>query len=170
MEAKEKELRHQTMFIANNTFFAVMEQELAEHGSVRIRVKGISMEPMLRNNKDEVQIIPYDGKELTPKDICLFRYQGKHVLHRFVRRVEGVYYFQGDNVLVRCEKCEQKDIVGVVQTIYRDGQSLPPFSEEWQHRIKRHRSKQRLRIAVTSRIPKGMKRLIKKMLGMKNSQ
>lgn len=159
---------HETMAISNATFFALLEQELAERGSVRIRVKGVSMEPMLRNDRDEVQIVPYTGQELTSEDICLFKFLGRHILHRFLRKEDELYYFQGDNVLVRCEYCRQQDIVGVVRTVYRDGQSLPPFSKEWQCRIKRNRLKQRIRFKISSCLPQGLKQLIKKMLGRAN--
>ena len=169
METEVNKQRQATMSLSNATFFALLEQELIEHGSVRIRVKGISMEPMLRNNRDEVQILPYDGRELTAKDICLFRFQGRHVLHRFLCREGSMCYFRGDNVLARCECCDQTDVVGVVRTIYRDGLPIPPYSEEWQHKIERHRFKQRIRFSLTSHLPTGLKHLLKQVLGMKKT-
>lgn len=160
----EANLIHQTIEISNATFFALLEQELAAHGSVRIRVKGVSMEPMLRNNRDEVQIVPYKGEELSPRDICLFKFQGRHILHRFLRREGNLFYFQGDNVLTRVEFCHNEDIVGIVRTVYRDGKSLLPFSEGWKYRIKLHRFKQQIRFTLSSIIPKCVKQKIKRIL------
>lgn len=158
-------LTYTTKEIANATFFALLEQELSEQGSVRFRVKGFSMEPMLRNNRDEVQLVTYQGEELTQKDICLFKFRGRHILHRFLRYEGDLLFFQGDNVLVNYEYCRSEDVIGMVKVIYRDGKMLSPFSEKWQRRIKLHRFKQQIRRSVSSCIPAFIKQFIKKNIG-----
>ena len=156
--------------IDNKTFFTLLELELAERRSVRFRVKGISMQPMLRNNRDEVQLVPCADVPLSLGDICLFKFQGRYILHRYIRREGELYYFQGDNVLKNFEYCERRDIVGVVQTIYRDGKSLPPMTVNWKIRINLNRLKQHLRLRIAACLPKKVKDALKVLLGIKNQR
>lgn len=166
----ESNVKHHTIEMTNATFFALLEQELAERKSVRLRVKGVSMQPMLRNNRDEVQLVPYKGEKLTPKDICLFRYQGRHILHRYLHTEGDIVYFRGDNVLTRVEHCRCEDIVGVVETVYRDGLALPSYSESWRFKIMVNRFMQRIRFLISSCLPKSFKQMIKRMMGIKTQQ
>ena len=54
--------------IANECFFAWVESEIKSGRSVKFRVKGNSMMPLLRNGKDEVVVGPYDkGKGIARK-------------------------------------------------------------------------------------------------------
>ena len=59
--------------IANECFFAWVESEIKSGRSVKFRVKGNSMMPLLRNGKDEVVVGPYDKEELKLFDVILFR-------------------------------------------------------------------------------------------------
>ena len=67
--------------IPNDMFFAWVESEIAAGRSVRFQLKGISMFPLLRNQKDEVVLVPCRAEELRVRDVVLFRYKGKHLLH-----------------------------------------------------------------------------------------
>jgi hypothetical protein len=44
--------------IPNNLFFLWVEQEIADGRSVRFRLKGTSMLPLLRGDKDEIILHP----------------------------------------------------------------------------------------------------------------
>jgi len=105
--------------IPNEVFFAWVESEIAEGNSVRFRMKGQSMFPLLREGLDEVLLYPCKGDDLQPMDVVLFRYQGKHVLHRILRREGECLYLQGDGSYVAKEKCTITDVVGKVQKIFR---------------------------------------------------
>lgn len=148
--------------MANDTFFALLEQELAEHFSVRFRVKGTSMQPLLRNNQDEVQLVAYKGQELTPGAICLFKFKGRHILHRYLRREGELYYFQGDNVITNYEYCTLENIIGVVKLIYRDGESLPPDTSRWKIQTIFNRTWLHIRVGISSCVPRFIKDLIRR--------
>ena len=75
---------------SNDIFFAQVESEIAAGRSVRFKVKGHSMYPLLRNGKDEVTLSPLE-KVPAVNDIVLFRYHGKHILHRIIS-IEGDTY------------------------------------------------------------------------------
>ena len=118
--------------IPNEVFFAWVESEIAEGHSVRFRLKGFSMFPLIRDGKDEVVLCPCSEEELSPMDVVLFRYQGKHLLHRIIRR-EGKYLFiQGDGSFVAKEKCTVDDVIGKVQAIVRpSGKVLSVHAWQW---------------------------------------
>ena len=104
--------------LANDIFFSQVESEIAAGRSVRFKVKGHSMYPLLRNNKDEVTLSPLT-RDPAVMDIVLFRYRGKHVLHRIIAIEGNTYTIQGDGIYLSCEKCTRKDIIGVVTQIHK---------------------------------------------------
>ena len=103
--------------IPNQLFFEWVEQEIAEGRSVRFRLVGHSMFPLIRNGKDEVLLTPCTEEDLRPMDVVLFRYQGKHVLHRILCREGSQLILQGDGFLVTKELCNTADVVGKVSQI-----------------------------------------------------
>ena len=118
--------------IPNDTFFACVEAELAEGRPVRFRLKGNSMYPLLRNGKDVVVLGKCPAESLQPMDVVLFRYRGKHVLHRIIRREGERLLIQGDGSIVAKEKCTVDDVVGKVLRICRpSGKEIPVGSWQW---------------------------------------
>ena len=119
--------------IPNDYFFSWVEKELTEGRSVRIRLKGNSMFPLLRNGRDEVILCPCEESGLQPMDVVLFRYGGKHLLHRIVRKDGNRLLIQGDGSLVAQEECTVSDVVGKLQQVIRpSGKIVPVKSWKWQ--------------------------------------
>ena len=104
--------------LANEIFFAQVETEISAGRSVRFKVKGHSMYPLLRDGKDEVTISPLTC-DPSVYDIVLFRYRGKHILHRIISVEGDTYTIQGDGIYISCEKCTREDIIGVVTQIHK---------------------------------------------------
>lgn len=118
--------------VANDVFFAWVEAELAEGRPVRFRLKGNSMFPLLRNGKDEITLEKCPNESLKPMDVVLFRYRGKHVLHRIIRREGERLLIQGDGSMVAKEECTVDDVVGkVVQICRPSGKEIPVGSWQW---------------------------------------
>lgn len=119
--------------IPNKLFFAWVESELAEGRTVRFRLKGNSMFPLLWDDRDDVLLSPFSADELRPMDVVLFRYRDNHVLHR-IQRIEGDRLFiQGDGSFVAKEECDKPDVVGKVTQIIRpSGKHLSVNSWRWQ--------------------------------------
>lgn len=86
--------------VANDAFFAWVDAEIAAGKPVRFRLKGNSMFPLLRNGKDVVILEKCPTESLKPMDVVLFRYRGKHVLHRIIRREGERLLIQGDGSMV----------------------------------------------------------------------
>lgn len=119
--------------IPNEVFFAWVESEIAEGHSVRFRLKGQSMFPLLRNERDEVVLYPCSAEELRPMDVVLFRYQGRHVLHRILRREGERLFLRGDGSYVAREECTVADVVGKVREIARPSHVVSV--NDWQWRL-----------------------------------
>ena len=118
--------------VANDTFFAWVEAEIAAGRPVRFRLKGNSMFPLLRNGKDVVVLEKCPADSLQPMDVVLFRYRGKHVLHRIIRREGEWLLIQGDGSMVAKEECTVDDVVGkVVQICRPSGKILAVDSWQW---------------------------------------
>ena len=118
--------------IPNDVFFNWVEGEMSNGRSVRFRLKGDSMFPLLRNNKDEVILCPCNEEDLQPMDVVLFRYKGKHVLHRIIRREGNHLLLQGDGSYVAKQECNTDDVIGKVQMIIRpSGKNTPVNSWQW---------------------------------------
>ena len=118
--------------IANECFFAWVESEIKSGRSVKFRVKGNSMMPLLRNGKDEVVVGPYDKEELKLFDVILFRQTDRYVLHRIIQKRDSRYLMQGDGVCRFYEECEDTDIIGVVRKVCRpSGKKIETDSMCW---------------------------------------
>ena len=113
-------------------FFSWVESEIAEGLSVRFRLKGVSMLPLIRGDKDDVLLIPYNPQDLKPMDVVLFRYRGKHLLHRIIKRDGDNLLIQGDGSVVAQERCTINDVVGKVQAVIRpNGKVISVDSRKW---------------------------------------
>lgn len=119
------------MRLPNACFFDWVEAELAAGRRVRIRMKGNSMRPLLRSGVDEVVISPRGKEALRSMDIVLFRYAGRHILHRIVKIEAGSYWIQGDGVWLSHEECEVEAIVGVVRKVIRGGREMDTDAFLW---------------------------------------
>lgn len=108
---------------ANDCFFALVETELSEGKSVKIRLKGNSMFPLLRNGRDIVVVEKCQVDFLKPMDVVLFRYKGSHVLHRIIRKDGNYLQIQGDGSFA-IEQCTINDVVGKVVKVIRSSGSI----------------------------------------------
>ena len=107
------------MRLGNDLFFAEIERLLGEGSEVRFRIHGFSMRPLLRNGRDTVVVAPRGEEPLRVLDIVLFRYRGRHVLHRIVRIEGDRLTLAGDgNYRIR-EQCSAADVAGVVRRVVR---------------------------------------------------
>ena len=100
-------------------FFDYVAERLSAGDNVRLRLKGNSMFPLLRNNRDIVVLAPCACDALAPMDVVLFRYRDDYVLHRIVRRNGDRLLMQGDGVYASFEQCMVGDVVGRVVAVCR---------------------------------------------------
>lgn len=116
--------------LPNDIFFAHVESEISSGKNVLFKVKGNSMFPLLRNEIDQVLLSPVDCAP-QKMDIILFRFRGKHILHRIIDVKDDKFIIQGDGVYASFEQCGLNDIVGKVTAIHKFGSKPISVSSKW---------------------------------------
>lgn len=120
--------------IPNEQFFLWVENEIAQGRSVTFRLKGHSMYPLLRDRLDDVVVYPCKCEELHSMDVVLFRYRGKHLLHRIIKIEGNRLYIQGDGSIVAKEECPYSDVIGKVKAVIRPSGRIVSLNS-WQWRF-----------------------------------
>lgn len=105
------------------------EQLLERDGHLAFTNKGVSMMPLLREDRD-LMLIDKKGPERCKRlDAVLFKRpgvsgRGAYVLHRVLRvNADGTYWIVGDNC-VRGETVAEESILGVLTGMVRDGRTI----------------------------------------------
>lgn len=82
---------------------------------------GTSMWPMLRNRRDNVYLVKYNGN-LKKYDLPVYiRDDGKHVMHRCLgKSPDGTYIMCGDHQWVKEYGIREDQIIAVAEGFYRD--------------------------------------------------
>ena len=107
------------------------EEILARDGRLVYRNAGTSMNPMIREGRDILVIRPADGK-LKRLDIPLYkRDSGEYVLHRIIRIRKDGYVLCGDNRYRPEYGVQDRQVIGVLSAVVRDGREEPVGSFKW---------------------------------------
>ena len=121
--------------IANDVFFASIEELIAEGQSVEMTVKGFSMRPFLRNERDVVVLSPIASERLRRGMVVLFRYRGAHVLHRIAKMGGGMLTMEGDGNYRQVEVAPRESVVAYVSAVrLSGGRSFGYDSVAWRYR------------------------------------
>lgn len=104
--------------VPNEIVFEEVEECIARSESITIPLRGTSMTPTLEDGC-LITLSPTGKTDVTSKNtVILFRYNGKHILHRFHHTEGENIVAQGDN-LYTFEKFNRKDIVAVLSSFKR---------------------------------------------------
>ena len=96
-----------------------LEDLLARDGVLVYKIKGTSMEPMLRQNRDLVVVRPPSSR-LRKYDVALYKRGGNYVLHRVVGVRNGCYLIRGDNTF-STEIVPENAVIGVLVSFTHKG-------------------------------------------------
>ena len=105
------------------------EELLARDGRLVYTNKGVSMLPLLRQNRDLMVIEKYAGQPLKRLDSVLFRRMSRdgctpYVMHRILRvNQNGTYFIAGDNCFTG-ETVAERQILGVLTAVRRNGKTI----------------------------------------------
>ena len=115
------------MTIDNETYFALVEERLAAGERVKIPLVGTSMQPTLV----EGDLLFLESPKSSPKvgDVVLFRYRGRHLLHRIVAIEGDRYITRGDNCTTN-EVAGKEDVVAILVEVERRN-GLRHFLVRW---------------------------------------
>ena len=101
---------------------ALVSRLLEQDTPVGFRAGGPSMTPTLRDG-DRVRVRPLASGDLRRGAICLYRKNGRLVLHRLVRKNE-MLFFCGDAALEGLEAVDSGDVLGIATMVERAGKSV----------------------------------------------
>ncbi len=107
------------------------EEILARDGRLVYRTRGVSMKPMLYQNRDLVCIRIPEGR-LKKYDVALYKRKERYVLHRVVAVRDNYYLFRGDNTYT-LEQVPDEAVIGVLESFVRDGRQR--LVTDWDYRI-----------------------------------
>ena len=98
------------------------EEILSRDGRLIYKTRGVSMLPMLHENRDLVVIEPPEGR-LRKYDIALYKRGTAYVLHRVIGVREGEYLIRGDNTYL-IEYVPEEAVIGVLTGFTRKGKTV----------------------------------------------
>ncbi len=113
-----------------NTF----EEILAREGKLIYKTKGVSMEPMISQNRDLVTIQVPSGR-LKKYDVALYKRGTSYVLHRVIHVREKDYLIRGDNTY-RWETVPDEAIIGVLTNFQRKGKYYDVTNRSYQRYVR----------------------------------
>lgn len=108
--------------------YSSFEQELSTSGKLVYTNVGVSMLPLLHEGRD-VMLVESRKVPLKKYDVVLFRRdnitgRGRYVVHRIIKILPGGRYFiVGDNC-TEGETVEDKNVLGVLTSVMRDGKNV----------------------------------------------
>ena len=107
--------------VSNDEFFDLMIPMLNSGKTVKMKAKGRSMLPLIRNMYDNVVLKSVKDTSLHINDIVLFRnpISNNYVLHRIIKIQGEKFIIRGDGNAYNKEICTLKDISGYVDEIQR---------------------------------------------------
>lgn len=101
------------------------EEELERHGKLVYRNRGMSMLPMLRQDRDLIVIEPRPEGRCRKYDVVLFKQDDRYILHRIVRILPEGYVTCGDHNPWKDRPIAEDQILGVLTSFVRDGREIP---------------------------------------------
>ncbi|MBR4607954.1 MAG: S24/S26 family peptidase [Lachnospiraceae bacterium] len=141
-----------------------MEELLARDGKLIYKTRGISMEPMLRQNRDLV-ILETPKARLKPLDVALYKRGKDLVLHRVLKVEEDHYMIRGDNTYA-WERVPDDAVLAVLTGFQRKGKQYSVSDGRYLFYAKFWHSIYPLRWFVVNVIRR-MKRCARRLLGRK---
>ena len=102
---------------------ASFEEELERSGKIIYRNAGVSMRPLIKQDRDIIIITKPNGR-LKKFDIPLYKRNSQYVLHRIVKVRENDYVILGDNCLRKEYGITDDQIIGVLTSLIRNGKEV----------------------------------------------
>lgn len=109
--------------VALEEFYPIIKEQLESGGTVGLPITGTSMLPLLVQGRDSVTLSP--AEKVKVNDIIFYRRDnGAFVLHRIIGIDDKGYVLCGDNQWVKEYGIKDRNIIGVVTGINRDGKII----------------------------------------------
>lgn len=100
-----------------------IEDVLRDEGLFVSTTVGVSMFPMLRNRRDTIIVMPYEGR-LKKYDVPLYKRGSDYILHRIIEVRPDSYVICGDNCIQKEYGITDEQILGVLTGFYRGSKKI----------------------------------------------
>ncbi len=94
-----------------------IEEVLQKNGQYVGPTVGVSMLPMLKNRRDTI-VVHAKNARLQPKDVALYKWGDRYILHRVLTVTHEGYIIRGDNCYVD-EIVPEEAVIGVLTEFFR---------------------------------------------------
>ena len=117
--------------ICDGRMTTTFEDIFTRDGILVYKTRGVSMEPMLRQNRDLV-VIRVLSSSLHALDVALYRRGTDYVLHRVIKICADHYLIRGDNTYA-IETVPDDAVIGVLTGFQRKGKQIS--ANDWDYQI-----------------------------------
>ena len=106
--------------VPSDALFPIIEEHLRDGQEVVICVRGDSMFPLMRSNKDDVKLAHATFSQIKKHDVVLIqRDSGAYILHRVCKKTPNEFYMIGDNQQEIEGPLRPNQLLAVVVEVYR---------------------------------------------------
>ena len=102
------------------------EEVLEKDGVIVYTNVGFSMLPLLRQYQDLIEIRKKEPERCKRFDVVLYKRGSKYILHRILKVLPDGYLIAGDHLRVLERDIKDKDILGVMTRVIRNGKTITP--------------------------------------------
>ena len=100
------------------------EEMLSERGYIVYTCNGASMMPLLRQQRDIIEIRPKGNHRCKKYDVVLYKRGENYILHRILRVLPDGYIIAGDNNTFPEYDIKDEQIIGIMVRLIRDGKEI----------------------------------------------
>lgn len=118
--------------INTREYVSILRQLVEEGHQVGMTIVGTSMEPFLKNQRDEI-FFHKPQREVRNGDMVFYqRCDGKYVMHRVCQKKRDGYFMAGDHQKTLEGPITENQIFAVITQVRRNGKLLNENSFVWQ--------------------------------------
>lgn len=111
-----------------------LEECISKNGFLTYRIRGVSMQPMLRQGRDLFTVKKKESKRCKKYDVVLYRRSyDPYVLHRIIKVLPDSYVIRGDNCIVKEYNIKDEDILGVLTSFQLNGRTISV--SDWRYKL-----------------------------------
>ena len=115
-----------------------LEELLNEQGYLLYTTVGISMMPLLRQQKDLVEIHKKD-RPIRKYDLAMYKRNDRYILHRCIDVTSEGYVFAGDHNTYKEYDVTDNMIIGLMSRVIRNGKDIDLSSVSYRlYSLRRH--------------------------------
>ena len=153
-DTQRTDSRRSSLVVGADEFFREILSRLASGKRVKIRAKGSSMLPLIRDTRDTIVLSALSGDSIQVGRLLLVRIPQGYALHR-VERIEGhIITLRGDGHPYQREQCTPDQVLAEATAILRGKKVIELGSRLWwcyEHLWPKHNFIRRLCLALYRR-------------------